>query len=430
MTTRVLRAVPAVVALAVIAPLLAVGLSTVTATPAAAIGHYTPDSGVKFSTPLRNDASRRIIRHNIRTINSVPRGEKIRIISWNVKSGLYRDALIRAHRRGVSVRVLMAGGVADRQSSSGDFAVLRRQLSQGNAQRQPGMRSFMRKCTRSCRGTLGIAHTKSFVYSKAGRAKWITVGTSANATEVAARVQWNDAYTVTGQKDLYRRAVRVFNEAARDRRASPPYQSINYAKGSRAFFQPYAGRRSVGDPVLRMLAPVKCRGARRSGVNGKTALRIAQTAILDERGVSIARRLKGLWNRGCNIRLAYTVLGPQVEDILRSRGGRGPLPMRQIAQDFDRDGSFDRYLHSKSMTISGHYRKNRSARIVLNGSANWTKTALRSDEISFVVRDARLEQKYAAWINGLFTQPPLPGQRTAMTEQVSRRVLYKNVQIN
>ncbi|HYH35005.1 MAG TPA: phospholipase D-like domain-containing protein [Nocardioides sp.] len=430
MTTRVLRAFPAVLALAVLGPMLALGVSTVTADPAAAVGRYTPKTGATFSNPLRPEASRRIIRHKVRTINSVPRGEKIRIISWNVKSGLYRDALIRAHKRGVSVRVLMAGGVADRQGPSGDFHVLKRRLSEGNARRKPAMRSFMRKCVRSCRGTLGIAHAKSFVFSKAGKAEWIVMGSSANATEVAARVQWNDAYTVVGQKDLYRKAVRVFNEAARDRRASPPYLSYNYAPGRRAFFQPYAGRHSVGDPVMRLLAPVKCRGARRAGVNGRTAIRIAQTAILDERGVSIARRLKSLWNHGCNIRIAYTVLGPQIQDILRSPGGRGRVPMRQIAQDFDRDGSFDRYLHSKAMTISGHYGQNRSARITLNGSANWTKTALRSDEISFVLRDPATEQKYASWINGLFTQPPLPGQRTAMSEPVSREVLYKNVQIH
>lgn len=430
MTTRPLRAFPPLVALAMVTSVLSVALVATSATPAGAIDDYTPRTGVKFSDPLQKEGSRRIIRHNVRSINSVPRGELIRIISWNFQSGLYRDAVLRAHRRGVSVRIIMAGGVADRQGPTRDYHVIKRELSEGNANRKPAMRSWMRKCHRSCRGTLGIAHAKSFVFSKAGRARWVVIGSSANATEVSARVQWNDAYTVTGQQDLYNRAIRVFNEAAQDRRASPPYQFIDYGEGRRAFFQPYAGRDASSDPVLRLLRPVECRGAQNSGIDGRTAIRIAQTAILDERGVAIARRLKGLWNDGCNIRITYTVLGPQIEDILRSAGGRGRVPMRQIAQDFDGDGSFDRYLHSKAMTISGHYGDNRSTRLVLNGSANWTETALRSDEISFVVRDAGLERKYSEWINGLFTRPALPGPNARMTQPVSRETLYENVEIN
>ena len=48
------------------------------------------------------------------------------------------------------------------------------------------------------------------------------------------------------------------------------------------------------------------------------------------------------------------MFGNEVLSVFRNKGPR-PMPFRQIAQDFTRDGVYDRYLHMKDMTISGHY---------------------------------------------------------------------------
>ena len=106
-TTRPRRITAGLVAAALVAS-LAVFVGTAapaTATP----DHYTPEEGVRFNNPLAGEQSRRnIIRHLIRTINSVPKKGHIRIASWNVRSDAIVNALIRAHiRRQVSVRVVM-----------------------------------------------------------------------------------------------------------------------------------------------------------------------------------------------------------------------------------------------------------------------------------------------------------------------------------
>ncbi len=390
------------------APVARSAASAPVASPVAArAGRYTPRPGVILNNPLVRKRKFVINNHIRGSIDSSPRGSKIRIMSWNVKSLPYRRALIRAHNRGVSVRVIMSNGMAQNQSSSGDYANLRRAFSQHQAKRRPAMKSWMRACRASCRGWTGIAHVKFYTFSRAGRAKDVVMVGSANMTEVAGANQWNDMFTVVGKHGLWVKYQQIFGEASKDVRAHPPYQTYQVDKHLKAWFLPYKGTNAGGDPVMNVLKQVHCKGATgRSGIKGRTAVRIGQTAILDQRGQAIAQRLKNMWNWGCDIRITYTVLGPAIEDILKSKRGRGPVPMRQIAQDFDGDGSFDRYLHLKDMTISGVFGKQTDAHVVYNGTQNWTQVSFDSDEAGFLVRREGLERKYAAFINHLFENPP------------------------
>lgn len=392
-------------------------------------GNYTPRTGVKINHPLRPKMRRNINAHVLKTIRSTPRGAKIRMISWNVRSGPYRRALLKAHNRGVSVRILMSNGVAMRQAPNQDYGILKRGLKKGNKKRSGEMKSWMRTCKAACRGPNGIAHAKWFIFSKAGKANWVVMAGSANLTEVSTTNQWNDMYTVTGNRGLYHQFDRVFGQAARDRTAHPAYVQYTASPGMKAWFLPYRGAKAKGDPVLNMLRPVICSGAKGAGINGKTSIRIAQTAILDARGQEIAKRLKYLHNHGCNVRITYTVLGPDVGRILRRDGGRGAIPMRQIAQDFDGDGSFDRYLHMKTLTISGHYGGDRAAHRTYNGSQNWTQVGLNSDEAGFILKSIGVERKYSRWINELFAHPPRnPNPRTV--QSVPWSVRYGEVELN
>ena len=209
---------------------------------------YTPPPGIKLNHPLRPKMRRNINAHVLKTINSTPRGSEIRMISWNVRSQPYRRALLKAHNRGVSVRVLMSHGVASRQAPNQDYGILKRGLKKGNAKRAGSMKSWMRTCKAACRGPNGIAHAKWFIFSKAGRAKWVTMAGSANLTEVATGNQWNDVFTVTGNKGLYDKFESVFAEAARDRTAHPAFQEYKASKDVKAWFLPYRGREGQGRP--------------------------------------------------------------------------------------------------------------------------------------------------------------------------------------
>lgn len=366
---------------------------------------FTPKTGVKFNHPLRKN-KRKVIRHINRTTNSVPRREKIRILSWNIRSDAFVDALIAAHRRGVSVRVLISLGNANPENPNKGFNRLQRALREGNKKRPMKLRSFARKCDRSCRGDRGIAHTKMYLFSRAGKARNIVMYSSANATEVAVTRQWNDIYTLANRAKPYGDFISMFKEMKKDEPAKPPYRKF-VRKRFTAEFLPWKGKKAKGDPTLNVLNKVRCKGATGgTGVNGRTHIRIAQTAILDKRGIRIAERLKQMWDNGCNIKIVYALMGNNVLKVVRRPGGRGPIPIRQIAQDWQGDGVYDRYLHMKYMTISGVYNGNSATRLTVNGTANWSGLTKVSDEVIGYVRGERMRRKHADYVDHLFGNPP------------------------
>lgn len=82
------------------------------------------------------------------------------------------------------------------------------------------------------------------------------------------------------------------------------------------------------------------------------------------------------------------------------------MPIRQIAQDFDGDFIYDRYLHLKAMTISGVIGNTRNADFTWNGSANWAGYTLDSDEVYTRMGGPIVRRQYNQYINRLFRNPP------------------------
>lgn len=356
--------------------------------------------GVTFNSPFGRQYT---IKNKIsRAIRHTPKGEKIRAMSWNFNAvGLTND-LIAAHRRGVSVRVFMA-----RSLVNPEFRRLTNALKVGNRKRPRAMRSWTRTCSNSCRGKGGAMHSKWVTISKAGRSRKVVMQGSANLTGAAAVNQWNDWFTTVGKGPIYKGYQRVFRESTRDRKA--PAFTVRDGD-TLAWFAPRGGRK---DLVLDMLNDVRCKGARDAGIRGRTAIRIASAVIQNSRGQRIAHKIKDLHNRGCNIRMVYTLSTDEVMGILRG------VPVRHLAYDGDGDGAYDNYLHMKSMTISGNWRGDRSARVVFNGSANWSTIGTISDEQGMIVRRNSLEKKYGKWITGLYNGAPRG--RLVTTEYLRRQ---------
>lgn len=366
---------------------------------------YTPQPGVITNDPRSAD-KRRLLEHIIKTIGGTPRRQHIRIISWNVTSRGFVDKLIAAHKRGVSVRVLISDGKA---LDNGEFWRLKRELQEKRpvkARVGKKYKSWARTCEGSCRGARGIAHSKLFIFSKAGRAERIVMSTSANATEVSVNYQWNDLYTHVGNRKIYRGFVDAFIESTRDEPVRRAYREFR-GESVTGYVYPWKGRDARGDRVIKELKRITCNGAQGgTGLKGKTRIRIAQDAIIDQRGIDIAKILRHKWQSGCHIRIVYALMGKQVRSVL-TRTTRGPVPIRQIVNDYDEDGIYDRYLHSKSMAVSGWYRNDRSARVAWQGSENWSGLAKLSDEQGFQIRRGGAEGVYARWVDYLFENPPV-----------------------
>ena len=104
---------------------------------------------------------------------------------------------------------------------------------------------------------------------------------------------------------------------------------------------------------MRTLEQAPCTGPRWHA-GDRTRIRIIQYSLYGDRGVWIAKKLRQLWNQGCDIKMIYSVSSRPVIQILRNGSGRGPIPLRQsVITNSHRE--IVKYNHSKWMTITGHY---------------------------------------------------------------------------
>lgn len=365
-------------------------------TAAAAPDNFTPKAGVTFNSPLGNQATRReIFRKVMRSVNSAPKGSNINIFTWNFLTSEGKDALLRAQKRGVRVRLLMDDLNVEAMPNP-PFRALRAGLKKGNRQFPAKRRSFAKVCEKTCRGGGGAAHSKFYTFSRVGKARNVVIQGSANFTLASTNNQWNDVYTHVGNQKVFDFANRIFSQAVKDKPAKKPYADRNFGNFRLLMF-PNTGRK-VADPIMQTLNRVTCRNATNTGT-GRTRLRIFPDVMRQARGDRLARKVKKLWNNGCDIRIGYTVMGISTGRILRDPSGRGPVPMRHMVQDTNNDGQFDNYFHMKSMSIVGNYNGDRSAHALVNGSANWSGLAKVSDENLGIYRSKAVTQRYQEHMN-------------------------------
>ncbi|WP_340537538.1 phospholipase D-like domain-containing protein [Nocardioides sp. GXZ039] len=389
--------------------------------------NFNPRPGATFNSPLGSVTDRRtIFRKIIRSINSTPKGENINIFSWNFLTREGTDALLRAQGRGVRVRLLMDNR-NNVEIPNAPFRRLRSELARHNKGRKPARKSWARTCMGSCRGSTGSAHSKFFMFSQAGKVKRVVMQGSANLTLASTNNQWNDIYTHTRSKNVWRFYNKIFREAKRDRRAAKPYVSQRFESNFRLIQFPMATR---NDPVMQLLNQVRCSGAKNTA-SGKTRIRIAPDVIRQDRGMRLARKVRSLWNNGCDIKIGYTVVGIDVGRMLRAPGPRGPVPMRHLVQDVNGDGEFDNYFHLKAMSVVGKLGKNNRAYAVLNGSANWSGLSAVSDENLGIYRSKRDTLRYQShidyWYNRFSSgsaRQAVPQFRGATTPPPGERLVF------
>jgi hypothetical protein len=389
------------------------GLMLPTSTPAqAAPDNFTPKPGPTFNSPIGNKANQRKIYNRVlRSINSSPKGASIDIFSWNFLTQQGKDALLRAARRGVTVRLIMDDRNVE-QIDNPSFPQLKAGLRKYNLNHPKKPNNWARLCVGTCRAKGGSAHSKFFLFSKVGRAERVVMQGSANFTVASTSNQWNDIYTHTGNPKVWKFYQEIFREASKDEPAQPAYADENLGKFRMIAF-PIRGKNAV-DPIMQTLRRVKCKGATNTGT-GRTRIQIAPDVIRQKRGMVLAKKLRKMWNNGCNIRIGYTVVGVQIGRFLRQSSGRGPVPMKHLTQDFNDDGEFDNYFHLKSMTIRGHYGDDRSGWALVNGSANWSSLAKVSDENVGIYRSKDRVRRYENHLDFWYENFPKNGGSGART---------------
>lgn len=333
---------------------------------------YNPPQGSKFSHAFQKGSSYRIRNHLVRTINSVPSGSQIRILSWSFASKNLREALVAAKRRGVSVQIIMS---LPEDPSLSDYGKLKK-LFGGDRWKKNSLRgSWVYACNRSCRGVGGTMHAKVFMFSQAASTRWLVMSGSGNMTDYAAQMQWNQLYT-TINKPLYDKMQGIFYQAKRDVPVSPRLATFTFPTTT-FWMTPLNGNTSKSDFIYKALENVRCTGA--ATKTGRTKIRIAMYVWRDDRGDWMARRIRQLWNQGCDIKVIYAIMGNRNKAILYNPAGRGRIPLRQTIQ-VDEEHRPVWYLHQKYIAIAGRIGASTKAFEVYQGSFNFSDLGMHSDE--------------------------------------------------
>jgi phosphatidylserine/phosphatidylglycerophosphate/cardiolipin synthase-like enzyme len=356
---------------------------------------WKPTEGAKFNVPrARAQNMFRLEEQVLEAIRHARPGSAIRFSIFSFDRMPVANALIKAKQRGVSVQVLV-----------NDHEVTRAQrLLRTRLGVERSRRSWIYQCTDGCRSAGENLHDKFYLFSHTGAARWVVMTGSINMKLNGHKNQYNDLWTSNDHEELFEGFDALFERLKRDRIDRPTYwvQDIGPIQLQA---MPFAGFDRTSDPIMELLRTVACRGADgATGSNGRTVVRVVMHSWGGVRGAYIARRLRDLYDEGCDVRLLYGFAGAMVRAELARPTSRGRIPIRSTGYDTNGDGELDLYTHQKNLTISGQHAGDRSARIVVTGSSNWTVGGMRGDEEIVVINGMGVLPAYRADFDWLWNQ--------------------------
>ena len=369
--------------------------------------------GPFFNDPRRKKGYFRIERKVIQTIRHTPRGSTIRIGVYSFDRMPVARALVAAHRRGVKVQMLLN----DHQYTRA-MRVIRREI--GTKRRAD---SFIFRCAAGCRTTqnrFNNLHSKFYLFSRAGRSQDVVAVGSANMMLNAAIHQWNDLYFTSGDHELYRQFVGLFDDMANDHDTRrPPQFFCGTAQGPAcddsvdkhtvwAYPKPSGPRNDV---ALDTLAKVRCLTPNADGSTTRTRLALSMHTMRGRRGDYLAAAIRDKYAEGCKVRVSYGLIGYHTKKIIGAPTKRGRIPLRSTGLDYNPDDNYDLnkdgkddlilnfYSHQKYLTIQGTYNGVPNSHLVVTGSSNWASLSPGNDEVRMSVRGKKLTRKYVRNFN-------------------------------
>ena len=152
--------------------------------------------GAFFNNPHVNSQRYRIERRLIDTLRHVPKGETVRIALYSFDRIPVANAIIAAHKRGVRIQMLLN----DHQDTRA-MKMVRAVLGTNRSPRTSST-SASRAVARFADQYRNL-HSKFYTFTRAGKSDDVLVVGSHNMTRNALFHQWNDAYFMSGNKELF-----------------------------------------------------------------------------------------------------------------------------------------------------------------------------------------------------------------------------------
>ena len=356
--------------LATVATLLALLASTalppaVSDTPgstraSSARGAFRVTPTMTMNDPTRNPGT--IARQLRRYIEHTPRGATISIMSFYLSSSITWPALRAAYRRGVNIRVVLAGGPEGQPMPgvSWEGVKLTEMIREGRARgRRGSWVVWTRGTARGRDGGKVTMHAKVWQFSKVGRTRKVTMIGAYNNGDPPDKRAYSAMVTLAKAR-LYDATQRIFLASARDRYAGGNPQRRVSGPGWDAYYFPSTPITRENDPVLERLRAIPGRPG--------TRMTIAMYSWQGYRGAWLARRLATMVEGGARLTV---VVGPDVDAsvvrTLRNAGAR-------LEDGCWRTGRRNRpyaYTHDKEMTATWVDRTGETHYAAWLGSDDW-----------------------------------------------------------
>lgn len=374
--------------------------------------------GPKFNNPMVDKDRFVIERHLLRAIRNTPRKAKITISAYSLDRQVVADELIRAHNRGVKVKVLL-----------NDHLIPGAQVRMAKVLgRNTKKSSFIRRCVSGCRADeneFNNLHSKFYLFSRTGRNRNVVMLGSHNMTLNAVRWQWNDLWTTVGKPAIYDQFEALFNDMRPDwdkRRATYAFcdNGLDCPAGDLQKYYNIVFPRATtqtNDAVMDILNNVQCVYVDAAGVERRTLLRLSMHTMRGNRGNYIAEKLRGLFAAGCNLRVNYGLMGFHTKQQIGAPTARGRVPLRStgfnLADDVytgdpeidDMPESIERYTHHKYFVLKGSYKGVVDSNIVWTGSTNWSSLGTPQDEILFSMHGRQMVRDYLKNFELMWREP-------------------------
>ncbi len=343
--------------------------------------------GAIFGDPWssKRSAQDAVIESAMQLIDDTPRGETLLVSIFNMTFPGFDKTLLRAHERGVRVRVLVNHEKSDRRR----YNALKRGLG-----RDTDARSWF-----VVRGGGVRMHSKFVLASRSGGREHVVWMSSGNMTIASGRRQANEALVITGDVALYDFFAEQFDLMVRG--VKDPAKLARFAETPTARVQAYplpeGGKEN--DPVQAMLEDVTCI------VGGeRTVVRMAQLFFTDERRY-LAGQLRRLKAEGCDVRLVGHMHQWDKARVDLVQPGAGRIDVRSA------QGAA---LHTKITTIDGWDAAGKPLKIAMAGSHNLSGRALTripegvNDEFSIVVADPATVDAYSGFVDWVIDEHSAP----------------------
>ncbi|MDB4946640.1 MAG: hypothetical protein JWP97_6174 [Labilithrix sp.] len=316
---------------------------------------------VVFNDPTRAPENRAIEKSLEELIALAPAGSSIRLSMYGFTRHSPAKALVKAHERGVDVKLVLDG------QNAGNSAVtyLKAHLPDANI-------TLCKRGRGSCIGN-GINHNKFVIFSAlADGSKHVVWQASQNLTRHQLDVH-NNAVIVRGDTTLYAGYASYFGDLERHKENLDYYDVVDGSR-ARAYFFP----RAAGDTVLGILDNVRCQ-------KNKSTIRVAMAFFVDGR-LSVAKKLGALKRAGCSVEVLLNADDAHEGSAVVATLAKAKVNVREYDKKRGAAG-----IHSKYLLIDSKYdgAKVEHRRLVFTGSHNYTASALRNNDETLLRVDDR-----------------------------------------